>query len=160
MSFDKFDKKIKEAAENHIEIQLNNAFSKYDYEKAKLWYRRKDKRFDLYFYLPPASELMRINSLWLCFEIRNKTNKDNIAKDFLKHFQNEFQSLPNFKQNELASKSQHTHAFIYQQHHFFEKGKPFSAKVEEVLDYLIDSENSPVKKVEAYLEERKCFFTG
>ncbi|MBT8275772.1 MAG: PD-(D/E)XK nuclease family protein [Bacteroidia bacterium] len=152
--------KKKDEAEKYVETEINTAFSKYGYVKAGKWFRREDKKFDLYFYLPPASELMRTNSLWLCFEIRNQTNNVINKADFMKHFRKEFEKLKNFKQGEIATTRLHTHAFIYQKHKFFEKDKSFIEKLEEVFEELINAANSPVKKVEKYFEERNHSFTG
>jgi hypothetical protein len=152
--------KEKAAAENYIENQISAVFSEYGYVKAKNWYRREDKKFDLYFYISPASELMKMNCLRLCFEIRNRTNQPNFKEPFLHHFQNEFTELQNFKQDDLKSDNQRTHAFIYAEHNFFQKGTPFKTKFQEVLARLIIGHDAPVLKVEKYLEQRNKFYTG
>ncbi|WP_179339531.1 PD-(D/E)XK nuclease family protein [Winogradskyella ludwigii] len=153
--------KKKEAAENHIENLISTIFSEYGYIKAAKWYRREDKKYDLYFYIPSASELMRTNSLWLCFELRNQTNRNIINRsEFKEHFQNEFYKLQGFDQDELASSSQRTHAFIYKEDNFFQKGEPFNEKIKNVLDRLISGDTAPVKQVEQYLKDREYFFKG
>jgi hypothetical protein len=143
--------KKKVAAENHIESQINAIFSQYDYVRDSKWFRREDKMYDLYFYVPPASELMQTNSLWLCFEIRNQTNREIDSTVFMEHFKNEFAELPNFQIDNIASGNQRTHAFIYTEKGLFEKEKPFKNKFKEVLERLIGADHSPVIKVEKYL---------
>ncbi|WP_186826731.1 PD-(D/E)XK nuclease family protein [Psychroserpens burtonensis] len=152
--------KKKEAAENHIENQLNSIFSEYGYVKARKWFRREDKLFDLYFYISPAADLMSKNAFRLCFEIRNQTNHNTEMSDFREYFRNKFADLDNFEQDDLVTGNQRTHAFIYKEDNFFEKDKPFGEKMKNVLKLLIGADNSPVKQIEQYLIERNCFFTG
>ena len=151
--------KKKVEAEKHVESQINEAFSEFGYVKASKWFRREDKKYDLYFYIPPASELMRSNSLWLCFEIRNHTNQDIDRNEFQEYFRMKFAELPNFQQDELVSSNQRTHAFIYKQVNFFENENSFVEKFKQVLELLIGEAHSPVKKVENFLKDRGHFFT-
>lgn len=150
----------KEASEKHIEKTIEDTFAEYEYEKAGKWFRRVDKKYNLYFYLPSASELMKTNSLWLCFEIRNQTNQTVDKGAFIQHFRDEFAQLQNFKQNILVSTKQRTHAFIYQEDNFFQKELSFKSKFEEVLERLINMSDAPVLKVEKYLAERNHFKTN
>ena len=150
----------KQAAEKYIENEINTLFSEYGYVKAAKWYRREDKKFDLYFYIPTASELMRTNTLWLCFEIRNQTNRNIDKFEFKEYFANEFNDFKGFCQGDLASDGQRTHAFIFKEDIFFKKQLPFKENLKLVLDRLISTKQSPVKQVEKYLEVRNRFFTG
>ena len=152
--------KKKEVAEKYIENQINLLFSEFGYVKASKWYRREDKKFDLYFYIPPSSELMRTNTLWLCFEIRNQTNKTIDRSEFINYFQARFSGLKFFEQSELESSNQRTHAFIYKMDGFFEEENPFDVKFKKVLDMLINAKNSPVKQVEEFLMNRNSHVTG
>lgn len=152
--------KKKIAAEEHIETQINAVFSEYGYVKASKWFRREDKRFDLYFYVPPASELMRTNSLWLCYEIRNQTNHTVDKVEFKQHFITEFNQLQNFKQDELKSSNQRSHAFIYMEDQFFKKNSFFKSRFKEVLEKLIEKPDAPVRKVENYLSIRNLLYSG
>lgn len=146
--------KKKEAAEKHIEDTIVDAFEDFKYIKVGKWYRREDRKFDLYFYVKPASELMQMNAVWLCFEIRNNTNKvvDNL--EFTKHFKELFEKLPGFNQSNLEIRKNHTHAFTYYEDQIFTKNIPFKDKFKEILERLINAKNAPVKQVEEYLEER------
>jgi len=146
--------KKKEAAESHIDRLINAVFSEYGYVKTSKWFRREDKKFNLYFYVPPASELMRTNALWLCFEIRNQTNQRVDKTEFMQHFRQEF----GFEEEELKSDRARTHAIIYQENNFFKKEKSFDKKFKEILERLIEGPDAPVRKVEKYLEERNLLY--
>jgi|GEM_PF-1378533 len=150
----------KAAAEKHIENQIVSVFSDYEYEKASSWFRRMDKKFDLYFYVPPASELMRTNTLWLCFEIRNKTNQLIDEVEFMRHFREEFADLQNFNQGELSSNKPRTHAFIYKEEDFFKKNSSFKVGFKNVIERLIEGPDAPVRKVEEYLIEQNHPYSG
>lgn len=152
--------KKKTAAENHIEELINSVFADYGYEKAGKWYRRADKKFDLYFYIPPAPKLMNDNRLWLCFEVRNKTNThiDNAA--FLAHFKKAFYGMNGFDTTYPGSFNDRTHAFVYLEQDFFTKGNSFRANFGKVMERLIAQANSPVEQVEKYLMERNLHFSG
>ena len=152
--------KKKAEAESHIERQINSVFSNYGYIKVNKWFRREDKKFDLYFYLPPASELMRTNSLWLCLEIRNGTNKKIDRNSFKKHFKEMFEDLTHFEQIEMESNSERTHAFIYIKRNFFNSETTFKSNFQTVMNHLTHKDNSPVNVVETYLEDKNHFFTG
>lgn len=149
--------KMKEEAEKHLEAQIIEVFAQYDYVKSGKWFRRDDRRFDLYFYTPPASDLMKSQSIWLYFEIRNETNKRLGNADFKTHFQNEFKEQPNFRQDYMEIKKNHTHAFIYFEHQVFDRPTSFKETFLNILERLINTKDAPVKKVEEYLEERKIF---
>ncbi|KAA5826250.1 hypothetical protein FPF71_05395 [Algibacter amylolyticus] len=151
--------KKKEAAENHIESQINTVFLEHGYVKTSKWFRREDKLYDLYFFVAPASELMRTNSLWLCVEIRNHTNRDIDRAEFMEYFREQFVNSQSFQQIDLESGSQRTHAFIYQEDDFFKRENPFNEKFKKVLERLISTGNSPVKQVEKYLKERNYLFS-
>jgi hypothetical protein len=151
--------KKKEAAEKHIDNQLIAVFSEFDYVKADRWFRRGDKKYDLYFDIAPASELMKKNIFRLCFEIGNDTHRDINKTEFINHFRRQFADFNNFKQDNLNSVNHRTHAFIYEESDFFQKNVPFIEKMRIVLDQLINIENSPVKQVEKYLEERKLRYS-
>ncbi len=147
----------KEESEKHIEEAIDYIFKEYKYEKAGKWYRRDDKKFDLYFYIQPASELMRMHAIWLCFEIRNSTNDEVNNEHFKSHFKEKFEKIPNFNQSNLEIRKNHTHAFIYYEDQIFTKNISFKLKFKEILESLIGIEEAPVKKVEKYLDERKIF---
>lgn len=149
--------KKKEAAEKHIDETILTSFEELDYVKVGRWFMREDKKFDLYFYVKPASELMERNALWLFFEIRGSANaNENLdKKEFTSHFKKEFEGLPNFNQSNLEIRKNHTHAFTYYEEHFFSKNISFKNRFNEVLETLINAENAPVKKVEQYLENQK-----
>lgn len=151
--------KKKVAAENHIEEQINAVFSEYGYVRNSNWFRREDEKFDLFFYLPPASKLLKTNALRICFEIRNLTNQRIDKAEFIQHFRQEFAQLESFRLEELESDKQRTHAFIYQKNNFFQKEKSFQEELKEVLERLIEVPNAPVREVEKYLEERNYSLT-
>tara|TARA_R100001369_G_scaffold14782_2_gene29504 strand:- start:5995 stop:7197 length:1203 start_codon:yes stop_codon:yes gene_type:complete len=147
----------KNAVEKYIEDEIDYAFKEHNYEKTGKWYRRIDKKFDLYFFVKPASELLEMNAVWLCFEIRNNTNDVVDKSEFVRHFLKVFEKEPNFNQGKLDKYKNHTHAFTYNENEVFSNNVSFKDKFKEILEKLINGENSPVKIVESYLEDRQIF---
>lgn len=149
----------KQEAENTIEQYKDEIFSQHNYEKAGKWFRRKDKRYDLYFYIIPAWDILKNDRLWLCFEIRNKSNKTIDQQEFTEYFSKAFRDLPNFRQDSLERKTHHTHAFVYEDIGFTNREGTFKSKLTKVLEQLMVGENSTVNQVENYLEQRKLIRT-
>ena len=145
----------KKESENYIAQQIINVFEELGYEKVKNWYRRRDHKFDLYFYVAPATDLLKLNKLWLCFEVRNQTNENIDKIAFTDHFKLLFGNQEGFQQSNLHKKKTHTHAFTYQEFNYFSSELTFSSKLEKSLSYLINGKDSPVKKVERYLTENQ-----
>lgn len=146
--------KKKQQAEEYVEQQIQQVFAKFGYIKASKWFRLENRPFDLYFYIPPAAELMKTNRLWLCFEIRNETNNKIDNQGFLNYFKEKFENLSNFNMDYTGTFKDRTHAFVYEQQDFFTKGSSFRNDINNVLEFLINEENSPVKQVENYLSDR------
>lgn len=147
----------KEASEKHIEKAIEDTFGEYEYEKAGKWFRRIDKKFDLYFYIKPASDLMRKDTIWLYFEIRNNTNEVVNKQEFVAHFRKEFEKHSNFNQSNLQVRKNHTHAFTYCEKEIFSKNASFKIRFKEILKKLINVENAPVRRVESFLADREIF---
>ena len=146
--------KKKKEAEEYVEKQVHQVFAKFGYVKASRWFRLKDRPFDLYFYIPPVSDLMKTNHLWLCFEIRNETNNKIDNSEFLNYFKENFKGLSNFNMDYTDTYKDRTHAFVYEEQGFFTKGSSFRLNFNEVMTRLIKVDNAPVQKVENYLLER------
>lgn len=143
----------KTAAESHIEEQITSVFFDFGYVKESKWFRRSDNKFDLFFYIPPAGKLMSDNKLWLCFEVRNKTNDKIQNSEFLAHFKSTFKELQSFDTDYMGSFKDRTHAFIYIEEDIFTKEGSFRSKFNKVITDLIKNPNAPVILVENYLLE-------
>ena len=139
-----------------IDSEINEVFKNFGYKKVKNWYINDNKHKDLVFWIHDSRKIVLENSLWFCYETRNKTNQQldkknlkNLYKDFDIH------DVKITHGNSNITKFR-THIAKYNHPNFLNDGESFREKFKKVLEnYFMEENLGIVDKTVAYLKDTK-----
>lgn len=131
-----------------LEQQIEDIFKYFGYEKINNWYTDREKPHNLYFYIPPAVDIIMNNKLELYYEVRNETNKsyrnsikNEIYKDTFKNIK-----YTNITIKGNINKKAQTHLAVYEESNFFGKEESFKEVLTKILEDNFMGTNGIVEK--------------
>jgi hypothetical protein len=148
-------KKVEETSK-FIDVQIEETFSVYGYERVGSWFTNKTAKYPIYFYVPKGYEILMNNKLWFTIEYRDEINqaiRNQKKTKLLQTYFSEFLSnLPNIRLG-TKSTSTYTHIAIFSMPNTAREENTIKMALQKTLKNHFMNNKGIVKKAEAFVEQ-------